>query len=374
MADSSLILILGAGLSGLVAARRLVAAGRTVRVLEARNRVGGRTHAVPAHAGAGLADLGATWGWSHQPQLLGLARELGLAPFEQFSSGATVYEAGGTVHRLPHPSGSAGYLRFAGGAAALARAVAAALPAGTVQLNARATGLRQLTDGVEVTVEENGQPRTCRAAAVVVALPPRLAGYSLQFEPALPAAVQAAQQQMPTWMSHSMKSLVTYETPFWRGQGWSGFGVSQHGPLTEIHDASPPEGRPGVLFGFFAGPHALRHDTPAAREVAVVAQLVRLFGPAAARPLAYQELDWTRELYTSTPADEAPPLSVPLQGPPELRAPLWQGHLVWAGAETAAGEWGRLDGAVDAGERAAAQVLAGQNLASQITQDKTQAT
>ncbi|WP_190242536.1 flavin monoamine oxidase family protein [Hymenobacter lapidiphilus] len=263
------------------------------------------------------------------------------------------------MHRLPHPSGSAGYLRFSGGAAALAQGVAAALPAGTVQLNTNATGLRQLPDGVEVTTEENGQPRTYRADAVVVALPPRLAAHSLRFEPALPAAVQAAQQQMPTWMSHSMKSLVTYETPFWRGQGWSGFAVSQQGPLTEMHDASPPEGGPGVLFGFFAGPHPLRSASLAVREAAVVAQLVRVFGPAAAHPLAYQELDWTREPYTSTPADEAPPLSVPLQGPPELRAPLWQARLIWAGAETASSEWGRLDGAVEAGERAATQVLAG---------------
>ncbi|RFP65979.1 FAD-binding protein [Hymenobacter lapidiphilus] len=94
MTDSFSVIVLGAGLSGLVAARRLVAAGRTVRVLEARNRVGGRTHAVPAHQNADFADLGATWGWSHQPQLLALARELHIAPFEQFSAGATAYETG----------------------------------------------------------------------------------------------------------------------------------------------------------------------------------------------------------------------------------------------------------------------------------------
>ncbi|WP_165768196.1 flavin monoamine oxidase family protein [Hymenobacter amundsenii] len=359
MSENSGVVVIGAGLSGLVAARRLVAAGQPVRVLEARDLVGGRTRAVAAVPGAGLVDVGATWGWAHHPYLMALARELSIAPFEQYSAGHLAYETGGTVHRLGQASGSAGYLRFGGGAAVVAQTVAAALPAGTMQLNTRVTQLRQVAGGVEVEAEEGGQLRTYHAAAVVVALPPRLAAHSLRFEPELPAAVRAAQQAMPTWMSHAMKSVITYETPFWRGQGWSGFAVSQLGPLTEIHDATPPEGEPGVLFGFFAGPHPLRSAVPAARETAVTAQLTRLFGPPAARPLAYQELDWTREPFTSTPADAAPPLSVPLQAPVELATPLWQGRLLWAGAETATGEWGRLDGAIEAGERAARQVLAG---------------
>ncbi|MBT9392711.1 FAD-dependent oxidoreductase [Hymenobacter sp. NST-14] len=352
------VLIIGAGLSGLMAARQLVAAGRPVRVLEARERAGGRTHAVPAGPGQPLVDLGATWGWHHHPRLVRLARELNLTPFEQYSAGAIAYEAGGSVHHLAQAAGSAGYLRFPGGAAALARAVAAQLPAGTVQLSTRVTRLRQEGGGIVVEAEENGHSVTYQAAAVVVALPPRLAAHSLQFEPALPAEVRAAQHEMPTWMSHAMKSVVVYEEPFWWARGGSGFAVSQVGPLTEIHDATPPEGRPGVLFGFFAAPHPLRSAAPAARQAAVIAQLARIFGPAAAGYRAYEELDWTREPFTSTPADAAPPSSVPLQGPVILRQPLWQNTLLWAGAETATGECGRLDGAIEAGERAAAQVLA----------------
>ncbi|RSK43271.1 flavin monoamine oxidase family protein [Hymenobacter perfusus] len=350
------ILIVGAGLSGLVAAHRLTAAGRAVRVLEARSRVGGRTWAVPALPAGPLIDLGATWGWQHHQRLLALARELGVAWFEQYSAGSIAYEAGATVHRLAQPSGSAGYLRFAGGAAALAQALAAALPPGCVQLDTQVTRIESAPTGVVLTATHQGQQQQYPGAAVVVALPPRLAAHSFIFAPALPSAVTAAQQATPIWMSHAMKSVLVYDRPFWRAAGWAGFVVSQSGPLVEIHDASPADGQPGVLFGFFAAPHPLRAADAAIRQAAVVTQLTRLFGPEAATPKAYHELDWTQDPFTSVPGDEQPPQSVPLQGPAVLREPLWDGRLLWAGAETAQGEWGRLDGAIEAGERAAARL------------------
>ena len=359
---TSPVLIIGAGLAGLTAAWVLRAAGVPVRVLEARDRVGGRTWTVSALPDAGedrLLDLGATWGWGHHPHLMQLLNELGIQPFEQPSTGATAYQTPQGVHRLPHPAGSAGYLRFAGGAAVLARTLAAPLPANSVALNTRVTHLRQLPNGqgIEVRAVQGEVPRTYVAAAVVLALPPRLVAHSLAFEPALPAALLATLREVPTWMSHAMKSVVVYAEPFWRAQGWSGFAVCQLGPLTEVHDASPVGGSPGVLFGFFAAPHPLRAGPLAARRAAVLSQLRQLFGELASTPLAYHEWDWARDPLTSAPGDEQPPASVPLQGPALLRQPAWAGTLHWAGAETSASEWGRLDGAVESGRHAAAQVL-----------------
>ena len=61
MQNKTEVAVLGAGLAGLVAARELIAAGKQVTLLEARDRVGGRTWTVP-FANTGISvDLGAEW-------------------------------------------------------------------------------------------------------------------------------------------------------------------------------------------------------------------------------------------------------------------------------------------------------------------------
>ncbi|MCH1884103.1 NAD(P)/FAD-dependent oxidoreductase [Agrococcus sp. ARC_14] len=93
------VVIVGAGPAGLSAATALVESGRTVAVLEARDRVGGRTWT--STIDGAMLEIGGQWISPHQTVLLETIERLGLETFQRYREGESVFvDAEGSAVRF----------------------------------------------------------------------------------------------------------------------------------------------------------------------------------------------------------------------------------------------------------------------------------
>ncbi len=440
------MVVVGAGIAGLSTARRLAAAGRSVVVLEARDRVGGRTLNMPLGDGQ-VSEIGGQWVGPGQDRVLELASELGLETFPTYHEGRNLLQLGGKRRRykgtIPRLSplvlldidrarrrlnrladsvppeapwsapdaealdgttvaawlrhsvstrkaralfeiavgtafgvapqqmsllwmlhlvrscggfdamldveGGAQQDRIVGGSQAICLRMAEGL-GDSVVLGSPVELIEQGPDGVRVGA--NGLVVSARRA--VVAMPPALTT-RIRFSPSL----SAKRDQLAQWMASGAltKCTAVYETPFWREDGWSGAAVSDEGPVETTFDNSPPEGSPGVMLGFIAGPKAVEHarKPESERRRIVLDCFARMWGEGARGASAYFEQAWADEEWSGGgPVCHPAPGALVAYGE-ELRRP--SGRVHWAGSETATTWCGYMDGAVRSGDRAAGEVL-----------------
>lgn len=428
------VIVVGAGLSGLVCAARLVAGGARVRVLEARERTGGRL--LGRLVGDGMFDLGGQWWTAGQPRLAALADELGIARVPQHRDGASVLALdplvlgdgraparakrrtlpgrivdalvrGRRVAQLsrlveragreappswdreslgawlarelpdatlrehvaihcemtfavePHELSLLDYLaqlaaggdpfdgaagdehRFVPGAFALPARLAAAL-GDRVSL---ATPVRAI-DAVTGAVTTDAS--TLRASHVVLAVPPA-AARAIAFTPPLPPAAAAALSASRA--GPVVKVVATYARAFWRDAGRSGEAYLRPGVVRATADACTPDGVPALSAFVVASEAAAWAPDRAAR---VLDDLRRLFGDDAAHPTDLGFHDWGADPLAHGCVAGLPPGA-------RSAGAAWRGphaRLHIAGTE-AAHRWpGFMEGAIDAAERVAAEILA----------------
>jgi monoamine oxidase len=401
------IIIIGAGVAGLAAARALMAAGRSALVIEARTRIGGRIWTDHSHGPVELGaefihgDQACTWAdvraaglrsilWGNERRFaLGgamrpLADPLTARVIELYEAVATYngpeISAAELLHRLAAPDDPALIVtlrwlanlegaepeRLSAAAFAYERAhssngvgnfhvldgydhVVAHIASGlNIRLDSPVSAVRWEPGTVALSLGD-GTSLTARKLLISVPLALLQAGLP-SFTPALPAERRAAIEAIP--MGQVTKLALWFER-----QIWPDFTVlSTDGRIATwwpVESAATP-----TLMGYQGGPHAravAAMGEASAIEVALD-ELTRLFGPAVraaclgGRLADWSADPWSRGAYSYSAVGTGHARAV-------LAAPLAD-TLFFAGEATArGGHIATVHGAIESGLRAAGEIM-----------------
>jgi monoamine oxidase len=255
----------------------------------------------------------------------------------------------GTFERNFNTRDGAQMFRFEGGSQRIATELAKRLGS-SVKLR---RPVRRIDQGAAGVVAYCDRLKVTARRAIVTA-PPAMAA---RIEHVPPLRIERDQLTQKMRQGNLCKVAAVYDRPFWRDAGLSGTAVSLNGPVNVVYDDSPPDGSPGVLFGFVGGDEAREfYAKPAAeRRAAVLANFASYFGEQAGNPSEYRETLWPgSRWHRGGPVGVAGPGTLVAHGH-ALREAV--GNVHWAGTESSTFWAGYMDGAVRSGQRAAAEVL-----------------
>jgi monoamine oxidase len=255
----------------------------------------------------------------------------------------------GTFERNFNTRDGAQMFRFDGSTSALVERMASELGR-RLLLRQPVRRIVQRGRGVHVQTDK----LSVRARRVIVAVPPALAG-RIDYRPLLPFQRDQLTQRMG--QGTLTKVSARYETPFWRDAGYNGTGLSDSGFVSATFDGSPPDGGPGVVFGFVGGDKAREYErlSKGERRSQILGEFAQFWGAEAESPEEYWDTRWPAQRWNrGGPVGIHGAGSLVANGP-ALREPV--GRIHWASTETSTYWNGYMDGAVRSGERAAKEVL-----------------